>query len=103
MSSRRLRKRLFKLKRERDSLELDIRQWGLKLHSLILNKEGGLRQTLVFNDGFHEDNEVNGNLPTRLNEHEVEGLQVSDLKPCGVVERFGQLLIQKEWPHSKQE
>jgi len=41
---------------------------------------------LIFNELFHEDNEVNWNLTPRFDEHEVEELQVSILKPCGIVE-----------------
>jgi len=44
---------------------------------------------LVFNEGFHEDNEVNWNLPPRFDEHEVEELHLSDLEPCGVVNGLG--------------
>ena len=63
---------LLKLKHELDSLELRIQQRGLKLQSLIPDKEGKLREPLIFKEGCHENYEVNCDLPPRFNELEIE-------------------------------
>ena len=63
--------KLLKLKHELDSLELCIQQWGLKLQSLIPNKEGELGEPLIFKEGCHENHEVNCDLPPRFNELEI--------------------------------
>ena len=94
---------LLKLKCELDSLELCIQQWGLKLQFLIPDKEGKLREPLIFKEGCHENHEVNCDLPPRLDEPEIGELQVSDLEQCGVVEEIEELLSQDECPHLQQE
>jgi len=81
-------RKLVKLKHELDKLKLDIKQWGLKLYSLILNKEQEVGQPLFFIGACHENHEVNCNLPPWFDELEVKELQVFDLEPCGVVEEF---------------
>ena len=52
-------RKLLKLKHELDSLELRIQQWGLKLQSLIPDKEGELGEPLIFKEECHESHEVN--------------------------------------------
>ena len=96
MSLGREKKKLVKLKNELDRLELDFQQWHLKLYSLILDKEREAWHPLFFIRACHKNHEVNWNLPPRFDKLEVEELQVFDLEPCGVVQEFEPLLIQKE-------
>jgi len=96
-------RKLLKLKHELDSLELHIQQWGLKLESLIHDKEGKQGEPLIFKEECHENPEVNCNLLPRFDELEIGKLQVSDLEQCGVVEEIEELLSQEECPHSQQE
>ena len=65
-------RKLLKLKRKLDSLELGIQQWGLKLQSLIPNKEGELGEPLFFKEESHERLEVNSDLPPKFDELENE-------------------------------
>ena len=51
--------KLLKLKHELDSLELCIQRWGLKLQSLIPDKEGELGEPLIFKEECHESHGVN--------------------------------------------
>ena len=84
-------RKLLKLKRELDSLELGIQQWGLKLQSLTPDKEREPREPLIFKGGCHENHEVKCDPPPRFDELEIEELQVSNLDQCGVIEGIEEL------------
>ena len=95
--------KLLKLKHELDSLAVHINQCGLKLQSLIPDKEGELGEPLIFNEESHESHNVNCDLPPKFDELEIEELQLSDLEQCWVVEGIKELLSQEECPHLKLE
>ena len=63
---------LLKLKHELDSLGLRIEHWGLKLQSLIPDKEGELGEPLIYKEECHEIHEVNCGLPPKFDELEIE-------------------------------
>ena len=92
--------KLLKLKHELDSLELRIQQWGLKLQSLIPDKEGEPGEPLILKEEHHESHEVNCGLPPKLDELEIEEPLV---EPCEVVDEIGEPLCQEENPHLQQE
>ena len=96
-------RKLLKLKHELDSFELRIQQWGIKLQSLIPEKEGELGEPLIFKEGCHENHVVNCDLTPRFDELEIKGLGVSDLEECGVVEGIKELLSKEECRHLQQE
>jgi hypothetical protein len=107
-------RRLLKLKHELDRLELDIRQWGLKLCSLVVNKEGEVGQPFATNDASknHEGDEVNFDLPLRFDEHEeqedddgqsacekfiISGIQQKfELKRVEISQGFGRHVIEED-------
>ena len=93
-------RKLLKLKHELDSLELRIQQWGLKLQSLIPDKEGEPGEPLILKEEHHESHEVNCGLPPKLDELEIEEPLV---EPCEVVDEIGEPLCQEENPHLQQE
>ena len=59
-----------------------------------LNEELG--QPLIFQEGCHENHEVNCDPPPRFDELEIEELQVFDLEQWWVAEGIEELLRQEE-------
>ena len=114
-------RKLLKLKHEPHMLELDVQLWGLKLYSLIVNKEGEVGQPFTTNDvgENHEGNEVNCVLPPRFDEHEEQqdddskgtreafiilgSPQKFELKLVEITKGFERYLIQEECPYHQQE
>ena len=108
-------RKLLKLKRELDILEIDIQLWGLKYHSLLVNKKTEVGQPVDTNDVGEnlEGDKVNFYLPSRFeadkeqqDEHDegtCESFIILDSPQKFQLEKVGRSLFPNGACHENQE